>query len=161
MADAAGGGGSTWEALEIIIVILLAIGLLSQLSGKPIASLGGSSATVTQSDTTTPAQPSCGLVVSRPHSLESVQGFVTLIGRTEGCEWVSTERVALYAQIVDARGKPVSEYTTVAPVSFDFNGAAFNTTIGITATPAKGNGYLILISPSSSSTTYRIPLRFQ
>lgn len=162
MADAGGGGGNTWGTFEIIIVILLAIGLLSQLMGKPISSPGDSSSTVTQSDTVDTAQPACGLAVSRPHSLESIYGFVTLIGRTEGCEWLSTDRIALYAQVVDARGKPVSDYTTVPPTSFDGDAiATFNTTINITATPAKGNGYLILISPSSSSTTYRIPLRFK
>lgn len=161
MADAGGGGGFNWEPLEIIIIILLVIGLLSQLTGKPIKPITDSSSSTISNSSVSPAEPSCGLVTSRPHSLELVSGFVTLIGQTAGCEWPSTETVALYAQVVDAKGKPVSDYITVAPNRFENAIATFNTSIALTATPAKGNGYLILISPVSSSTTYRIPLRFK
>ncbi len=160
MADA-GGGGSNWEPFEIIIVVILVIGLISQFTGKPLTSPATPATEVSQNDTTNPSQSDCGLIIARPHSLESVSGFVTLVGTTEGCEWASNELVALYAQIVDARGTPVSAYMTVVPTSFNDGVATFNDAISITKTPAKGTGYLILISPSSTSTTYRIPLRFK
>lgn len=163
MADAPSGGG-TWEPFEIIIVVILLIGLLSRLD---------TSSDTKKAPTTTkpkaevvskaPDPNACGLTLSRPHSLEKPTTVVTLIGSTAGCNWTSTSDVALYAQVVDARGMPVSAYTTVPVASSGVNTAYFDTSISLTDIPAKGTGYLILIPATTDPThpiSVRIPLKF-
>lgn len=158
------GGGVGWEAFEVIIVILLAIGLLSRLQGKPIGSPESvTPSEITTSETTKNAQ--CGLAITSPRTLERVTGAITLVGSTSGCNWVATETVALYAQVVDAYGAPVSSYSVVTPTRFDSpESTTFATTIPISGTAHPGTGYLILI-PAKADTqkplTVRIPLSFK
>jgi hypothetical protein len=162
MADAPSGGGSKWEPFEIILLILLAIGLLSRLQTKPAPTASTpKSATVSKAPTT--PHEVCGLTTTRPHALEKVSSFVTLAGTVSGCNWVATESVALYAQVIDSRGMPVSAYTTVAPVAANGAIVSFNTTITLTTSPTKGTGYLILIPANDQSDhtiNARIPITF-
>ena len=162
MADdkGGGGGGTKWEPFEIVVIIILAIGLLTNLKQGPETTTPAPKPAVVSK---APEPDACGLSISRPHSLEKVTSFVTLIGSTDGCTWTSTPSVALYAQVIDSRGKPVSAYTTVPVVSSGVGTAYFDTTIPLNDTPVSGTGYLILIPAKSSgyeSITSRIPLKF-
>ena len=132
MADAP-SGGSSWGTFEIILVAVLAIGFMTQLQN---GFKDSNTPTPTKQTVSTPAQSPCGLSVARPHSLEKVTTFVTLIGETAGCQWPSTESVALYAQVIDSYGRPVSAYRTV-PRTGDItqSTASFAHSIALTVTP--------------------------
>ncbi len=166
MAEDKGGGGSSgWEPFEIIVVIILAVGLLSQITGKKITPIVSTEKTKTEEiDRPETTGSTCGLNISRPHPLENVANFVTLSGYTDGCDWASTETVAMYAQVIDIRGTPVSRYETVPVINKNDEGSFFNTTITLTASASKGIGYLILV-PAKNLTDYtnttRIPLTFK
>jgi hypothetical protein len=83
MADApkTGGGISEWGTFEIVLIVLLAIGLLSRLSGNPITPIDTTpTKTAVSAPATDDTAARCGLVIARPHSLETVTGFVTLSG---------------------------------------------------------------------------------
>lgn len=167
MADAP-SGGSSWEPFEIVLVVILVIGLLMHLEGTKTTTTPPKKTTTAPVIQQTPPENNCGLTISRPHSLEKVTNFVTLMGATNGCNWNPKDGVALYAQLVDAHGMPVSAYTAVPvkttsdpslggqPVS-----SIFDTSIYLTQTPVGGIGYLILIPASGNqSITSRIPLKF-
>lgn len=160
MADAP--GGSSWGPLEIILALVLAVGLLTQIQNgfkTPVATTPSKQTIETPTD----VQP-CGLSINRPHSLEKVTTFVTLIGQTTGCEWRSTPTVALYAQIIDSYGRPLSAYTAVAPSTYTREEAAsFAVSIPLTTTATTTKGYLLLVSAKNSAqrtVSYRVPLTF-
>jgi hypothetical protein len=160
MADAP--SGSSWGPLEIILALVLAIGLLTQIQNgfkTPVATTS-SPQTI---ETPTEAQP-CGLSINRPHSLERVTTFVTLIGETTGCDWRSSDTVALYAQVIDAYGRPVSSYVTVSRAGdMRTDTVSFATSIPLTAVPTTTKGFLLLVSAKNSAqrtVSYRIPLTF-
>jgi len=159
-----GGGGSEWTALEIVLVLILAIALIQQLSGKRLFPVVTEN-TSKQEETSYEYDSSnfCGLSVFRPKPMEKVTTFVTLAGETNGCNWPSTPQVALYAQVVDSKGKPVSGYLTIPPISYTEYNAEFSTIITLNSKPAKGIGYLILVPSKSSSAgtaSARIPVQF-
>ncbi len=163
MADA--GGGSGWDAFEIALIVLLAAGILMRLTtGK---ALFEESAPSTSSQTTTISAPTpqdtCGLSVVSPRPLEKVHAFVTVTGATMSCQWPSTQTVALYAQVVDGKGVPVSAYTTIPPTDVQGETTTFNTTVVLTTVPKTKSGYLILIPAKATgpqTVTARIPLTF-
>ncbi len=179
MADApkpAGGGGG-WEAIEIIVVIILVLGVLNHFGGgtaspapqttKPAAQTTQSAPASTAGSST--ADSSCGLVVESPLPLAKITTSVVLKGEKVGCDWRPQESFAFHAQLIDSSGKPVAAYTTVPnesviPTTGLSDGrATFATTIAVTGKPKKGTGYLILISPQSTSAkpvTHRIPVTF-
>lgn len=164
MADEKGGGKS-WEPFEVVLVILLAIGLLTKLqtSSTPSSKSSTHSSTAKKESVTKPTTSACGIQVTRPHPLEQVTTFVTLVGTIEGCDWVPTSSVALYAQVIDGLGRPVSEYVSVPPASADGAGTTFSTSIPLTSAPSAGTGTVILIpaqSGTDTSTTVRIPITF-
>lgn len=161
--DKGGGGGKGWEPFEVVLVILLAAGLLTQFQNK---SSGAKSTTNTTPKATTVTAPqptdSCGLTVVSPRALEKVTSTVSLRGTTNGCNWPPTEGVALYAQVIDSYGKPVSAYTAVPGVLVGDGSTSFDMTISLSAKP-KGKGFIILVPTSSSTTqsiTTRIPITF-
>lgn len=169
--DKGGGGGSSWEPFEIIIVILLIVALLSRLSGgTPVTTQEQQTPKPKVVTTPKPDPAMCGLTIARPHTLERVANFVTLIGSTQGCNWpMGSDGVALYAQVIDARGMPVSAYTTVVPTTTDLptvggsTSVHFDTSIQFIDAPATATGYIILIpatNPSDQSLTIRIPIKF-
>jgi|GEM_PF-2095955 len=160
MADAPSTGGSSWGALEIILVAVLAIGFITQLQNG----FKGTPSTPKTPDIVTDSNEApCGLVLARPHSLEKVTSFITLVGRVEGCQWQATEMVALYAQVIDSSGRVLSDYISVPPINPEFETAAFDMTITLTATPATTKGFLILVpakNTAQQTENYRIPLTF-
>lgn len=167
MAEDKGGGGSSWGTFEILLGILLLIGLLARLQGDPI---GSSPSQQTTSSTETyaindPRNPSCGLTLYSPHSLEKIDTSIALSGEIANeCNWITTPDVALYAQVIDARGRQLSSYTAVPPLSRTNNTSTqFSTMIGVTVPAEVTRGTLILIpatQTSSETRTLRIPLRF-
>jgi hypothetical protein len=160
MADAPSGGGG-WSALEIILVIVLAIGFMTQLQNG-FTSTPDTAQPVSKDTSTQVEGDTCGLVLSRPHSLEKVTSFVSLTGRIEGCAWVPTETVAMYAQVIDSRGKTLSPYVTVPPINKQYESAYVDATIPLTTQPATSKGFLILVPAQTQgqTNTLRIPITF-
>lgn len=160
MADAP--GGSSWGALEIILVLVLVIGFLTQLQNgfKDPSTVDSSK---NQESITASNEPVCGLSINRPHSLEKVTTFVTLIGEVSDCQWKPTDMVALYAQVIDAYGRPVSEYTSIPPIQTRYAQASFDTTIYLNRQSTTTKGFLILAPAQNygqETASYRIPITF-
>ncbi len=163
MADEKGGGGSGWGTFEIVLGILLLIGLLERFSGSSHGLFQNNqkdAPAVLPADTTAP----CGLSIARPEAEEKITGAITLAGTAGYCNWQAHDGIALYAQAVDSKGRPVSAYTKVAATGISGDRVSFRTIIPLTVSPSKGVGYLILVparqenSPNTIST--RIPIKF-
>jgi hypothetical protein len=154
------GGGSDWGALEIILGVLLLIGLLERVS------LFGSkgTGTTTQPSTEQSSRASCGLEVTAPTKDQKVAKAVVVSGTAGTCRWEVKNNIALFAQIVDAKGAPLSDYTPIAPQEKNKRGAvSFSGVVMMTETPTTKTGFLFLVpaSPESSHTSsVRIPLSF-
>lgn len=159
MADAAGGGGSSWSALEIIFVILLAIGFLTQLQNG-----FSSQPKEASSPITTSTEQTCGITISRPQVSQSVYSSIALTGEVFDCQWQPTESVALYAQVVDSTGRALSSYVAVSPIFFSQERRASFDTVITFSTPSKtSKGFLILVPAKNTgqqTMSYRIPLIF-
>lgn len=162
MADAPAPKTSSWGAFEVILGLLLAIGLISSIQGKPISS------TVNEKkakEVVSPLDDSvnrCGLSITAPLSLQNVSGVVRLSGSVNGCNWKPDGNKVLFAQVINGAGVPVSDFVTVMGNGTNFLTAAFDTTIYINGNPT-GTGYLILIPATpvvERSIAVRIPLRF-
>lgn len=161
MADAP--SGSSWGALEIILVVVLVIGFFTQLqNGFTDPNTVDSSKSKETISSTTP-EPVCGLTVSRPRSLEKITTFVTLTGQVSDCQWKATETVALYAQVIDSTGRPLSEYTAVAPQQLMYGQASFAATIYLNRQSTTTKGFVILAPAQNygeETASYRIPVTF-
>ncbi len=163
MADAPSGGGSNWGAFEVILALLLGVALLSNIGGKNTPK--------TATDTTAKKESvsklddsanRCGLAITAPLSLQKVSGSVRLSGVTTGCNWKPDGTTALFAQVINGAGVPVSEFVSVQNNGTNSINTAFDTTITITGNPS-GTGYLILIPATpvvEKAITVRIPLQF-
>lgn len=168
MADDKGGGGSAWGPLEIIFVIILVIALLDKLTGKQTVLFPGN----TDSQTPTQSQPAkpdatkngCGLTIITPEMNAKVGTSIAIVGSVAGCNWVPTQDIALYAQVIDANGLPVSLYEAIAPSTTRANGeVTFSTTISLNKTPATTKGTIIFIPATpvpNRAVTIRMPLTF-
>ncbi len=166
MADAPASGGSKWEPFEILLIVVLIGGVLMKLDGgtrSPATPTTGTVKNTSSISTATPRE-ACGLTTSRPRSLEKVSTFVTISGTVSGCNWIPTESIALYAQVVDSGGKPVSEYTAIPAGNIQNLLLSFSASVPLINAPKKGTGYLILIPATvpqnGQTTTARIPLTF-
>ncbi|MEK7228193.1 MAG: hypothetical protein AAB681_02460, partial [Patescibacteria group bacterium] len=87
MADAPAPKSSGWGAFEVILGLLLAVGLISSIQGKPIAK-----EVETKKPKETVSLPDdsvnrCGLSITAPLSLQNVSGSVRLSGSVNGCNW--------------------------------------------------------------------------
>ncbi len=178
MADDKGAKPSSnpfegYDPIVLIVGALLALALISNLFNrgqyKPTAQ---KQPTQQKIEDTPRYEQSCGLFVVSPKPLEKVSGSLFLEGTVGSCEWIPVANVALYAQVIDATGMLVSDYTKVraeggpgtpnAPIL----GAArpFRAQIPLTAAPKSKTGFLILVHPDTereTSKTVRIPIRFQ
>ncbi len=163
MADAP-SGGSSWGAFEVVLVCLLVIAILSNIGkggGMSQTSFGGGGNTST-TEPLNSSDDSCGISVTNPLSFTKVSNSVRISGLLTGCNWNASGPVALYAQVVDGKGKPLSEYTPVTNDNRDLINVSFDTSIFLYR-QATGSGYLILIPAtplSGKSISYRIPLTF-
>lgn len=163
MADAPSSGGSSWGPFEVILALVLGIGLLSAISNKgqvtPLIKDTPKKETVSKLDD---SANRCGLSVSLPLSSQKVSGSVRLSGLVSGCNWVADGTTALFAQVINGAGMPVSDFVTVSNNGSDFIHTAFDTVININGNPS-GTGYLILIpakQKEGKSISVRIPLQF-
>ena len=164
MADApSSGGGSGWGAFEVVLALILAIGLLSNLNGnknKTVLNVTPPKTTISPIDT---SANRCGLSITSPLSLEKVSNSVRISGSVNGCNWNPSGNTALFAQVITGGGVPVSDFITVTNNGANFLNTSFDTTIAINGNPNPGTGYLILI-PATQTTekqiTVRIPVRF-
>lgn len=157
MADAP-SGNSSWGAFEIILVCLLVLAILSNIgrggsSYKPPLASENPSENLSINNN----ESACGISITNPISYTKVTNTVRLSGLTTGCNWAPKESIALYAQVIDAKGKPLSEYTPVLNTNTDFFNVSFDTSIPLYR-QTTGNGYLLLIPANGKPLSYRIPL---
>jgi hypothetical protein len=150
-----------WGPLEIILVLVLVLGVLGAVGSKnqpAFAPTTGEQSLSTLSE----KDKRCGLTLGTPKSLERVKDGVRLSGSVSGCKWKVDGTTALYAQIVNGGGAPVSAFTTVPILTTDTTRSFFDTVVSLENAPASGTGYLILIPAvaDSDAVTVRIPLRF-
>lgn len=165
MADDKGGGGPEWGALEIVIGILLVIGVLDHLTGRP----GFGDAAKTP-QTSAPAvvqharDATCGLSLTRPAQFEVSKGFVTIVGTVGSCNWKLDGDTALYAQVIDGKGKPISSYTKVQPSAIDGTSVSFAASIPFTQPPSTATGYVLFVPAVQPDPMYtlstRVPIKF-
>lgn len=164
-APASGGGGSSWGAFEVILALLLGVALLSNIGGKNTTNKKPSSEVIPKKETVSKIDDSanrCGLAITAPLSLQKVSGSVKLSGVITGCNWKPDGNTALFAQVINSVGEPISEFIAVQKNDSDIINVAFDTTISISGNPS-GTGYLILIPATpvaQKSITVRIPLKF-
>lgn len=167
MADApSGGGGSSWGTLEIILGLLLAISLLSNIGnkGKIYKPLEVTDNTNTNSEVVNNTAASwCGLSITSPLSSQKISGTVRLSGFVGSCNWKPNGNTALSAQVIDSKGKPLSDFINVQTNNADIINTSFDTLIDLYGNPS-GSGYLVLVSATQQSdqttTSVRIPLKF-
>lgn len=167
MAEEKKSAGGFWGPFEVLVIIILVIGFLSNFpppNNKETPKEPIKKAVVKSSDPQVVSDNNfCGLTVSRPKPLEAINNSVVLSGKTEGCDWSSTENVALFAQVIDNKGTPISAYTTITPSSQDNKTTYFYNEILLSETPKTNIGYLILVPAQrmgEQTKTVRIPLKF-
>ncbi len=162
MADAP-SGGSSWGTFEVILGILLAIGLLSNITGKPITPITETSKKEkTELKPTDDSQNRCGLSITKPLSMENISDSFVLSGSVNGCNWKADGTTALFAQVINGAGVPVSDFVRVESLGDNIFNASFQKQIFINGNP-KGTGYVILIpavQDPNKPITVRIPLKF-
>jgi hypothetical protein len=161
MADApAPSSGGGWGALEVILALVLAIGLISTITGNPVPSLTGKSK-IPATKTVTVAQPSCGIVVSSPKAQEKIGTEVLLSGSIVQC-LTSTVPDTLNAHVVDATGASLSAVTAVTVNHGFFGGATFSTTIPLVGIAHSIKAYVVVSGPThtdGSAETIRVPVQ--
>ncbi len=165
MAEDKGSGGSSWGTFEVVLVILLVAGVLGRLQGKPFGAIDNPKEESVTQNFSENQKNNCGLNIINPKSFEKITSSFIIEGYTFGCDWVSSENVALYLQVVDSKGLPVSNYTTIVPSSFDQStlGANFSTIINLNTKANPGTGYVILLpmkNDDKNTITHRIPVNF-
>jgi hypothetical protein len=163
MADAP-AGGSSWGPFEVVLVLLLVIAIFSNLGSNKTKSVlpitEPKKVTIKPVNTT---GNTCGLSITAPLSLEKVHGSVRLSGSVNGCKWNPDGDTALFAQIINGSGVPVSDFITVTNNNSNFLNTSFDTTIYLNGNQVSGTGYLILIpaiQQGGDPITVRVPLRF-
>jgi hypothetical protein len=160
-----GGDDSAWGMLEIIIAILLIVGLLEHLFGKTPSFKDTPAEQAVKEEPAYEEGSQCGLSLTRPRANEKAGTVITISGTAGNCDWPTTQTVALYALVVDAKGKAVSEYTAIPPRNRYNGDASFDATVVLTAKPAPGTGYVILVPAQQvvgggKTVSARIPVKF-
>ncbi len=163
MADAPAGGGSSWGPFEVVLVLLLAIAILSNLGTNNKTTVVETPVKKTIVAPLDDSANRCGLSIVAPLSAQKVYDSVRLKGSINGCNWKPDGQTALFAQIINGAGVPVSDFTPVMNNGSDFINTAFDTTVYLTTVQPSGTGYLLLIpavQQSDKTITVRIPIRF-
>lgn len=161
MADAP-SGGSSWGTFEVILGLLLAIGLLSNISGKPITPITETKKSEQQVTKVDDSEKRCGLSITSPLSLSKVSTSFRLSGSVNGCNWKPDGKTALFAQVINGAGVPVSDFVRVEGTGDNVFNTSFDKQIFITGSP-KGAGYVLLIPAIQNPDkpiSIRIPLTF-
>ncbi len=153
MADAPAGGGG-WGALEIILAIVLAIGLITTITNTPLGSvIGPAKGSATKTTKVVTANPGCGLIVSLPTKKEQISNAVTVNGYVAQCLNVSAVPDALNAYVVDSTGSVLSAYTTI-PINKSFFGDdTFSSVIPLQGVAHSTTAYLVISSPAATNGT--------
>jgi hypothetical protein len=170
MADAP--AGSKWSPVEVILALVLIIAILSRIKGvsPSIIPKEVSQQPQTQTPIKKPVQnipkTSCGLMVYRPKPLETVSGTIVLNGIVTGCGWNATRNTALYVQVIDDYGYPLTEYLAVPISGENDKGTLFYESIVLSAPTQRKKGYVLFFPASSDSTSTRqissrIPISFK
>jgi hypothetical protein len=162
MADAPSGGGSSWGAFEVILGILLAIALLSNIGNKgKFQPLFSETPTKEVSPEQLTANNKCGLSIIGPTAFQKVSNTIRLSGSINGCNWKPDGSTALFVQVINAGGAPISEFVAVPSSTTENITTNFDTNITLNAEPSS-TGFIILLPAykTDKSITVRIPLKF-
>lgn len=157
MADApAAGGGNGWGALEIILAIVLAIGLITTLTGNPINPVTGSSSTK-KTATTKSSSSSCGLVITNPTSKQKVGTIITVNGTINKCLALNVVvPSAVVVHVVDSNGSIISAYSTISVSKSLFGYGTFTGTVQLTnGTYNATTAYVVV---ETTGLTARVPV---
>lgn len=155
------GGGSSWGAFEIVLGIILLIGLLDRISTRIPGIVKDSSTR----ESVGYADASCGLSVTTPVSQQTIGRDVAIKGISGTCNWEPLGTIALFAQVVDAKGSPLSSYTPISVVG-DMSALGkveFSGTVAVTDISKTKTGYVFLVpaqQASEESVSVRIPIKF-
>lgn len=152
-APAAGGGGGGWGALEVILAIILAIGLISTLTGNPIVSVTGpakKAAITTKSKTTVSATDSsgCGIIMQLPTPKQSIDTVVTVKGIVARCINTTSIPSTLTAYVIDSKNTILSAYTTIAVNQSYFGDPTFSAVIPLQGVAHSTTAYVIINGPT-------------
>ncbi len=152
-----------WGPLEIILVLVLALAVLGAIGNKDNKQALAPNIENQSLSSLSEKDKRCGLTLTTPKSLERVSTNIHVSGSVSGCKWKVDGETALYAQVVNGGGAPVSAFTTVPVTETTTTRSTFDTVITLDpSTPSSGTGYLILIPAvaDSDAITVRIPVRF-
>ncbi|MES2224485.1 MAG: hypothetical protein V4478_00695 [Patescibacteria group bacterium] len=156
MADApASGGGSGWGALEVILALVLAIGLISTLTGNPITPIFGPSKTGSSAKSAAATKGTaygCTVVVSEPSPKEKIGSEVKVSGTISACaDGGSSFPKTIYAQVVDSKGTVLSVLTPL-PISKNFFGEVrFSAAVTLSGIARSSNATLIITGPATDT----------
>lgn len=170
MADDKGGSsGSSWSAIEIIVVLVLVLALLGRFFGTGKDSVKVPDvATYKGTEQTTPGLNDCGkLLLTRPKPLEKVAisaTGLTVQGTVTTCNTIAVAADTFYVTIVDAKGQPLSE-TIAVPVNETKDIWTLNGFVQFSIPPVAGNGSVIVTRANNTGTPVanggaRMPIRF-
>lgn len=149
-----------WGPFEIILVLVLVAGIFSAIGRAP--TIAPTSQNQTQQVGLSDAEKRCGLSLTSPLARARVTDGVRVSGSVNGCKWNPVGEIALYAQIIDAKGAPLSDLTTIPPVAPAVVNTPFDMTVPLSSIPKTDTGTLILIPAEQrdDAITVRVPLRF-
>lgn len=148
-----------WGPLEIVLVLVLAIGVLNAIGkNTSLLSVPQDNQTVGISE----KDARCGLALSVPKQNEQITQSIRVAGSVNGCKWRIQDATALFAQVIDEEGAPLSDFVSVPIISTSGSKNTFDASISLLSTPETKTGTLILIPSvqTDESITVRIPLRF-
>jgi hypothetical protein len=161
MADApASGGGSGWGALEVILALVLAIGVISTLTGNPITPIFGTTPEAKKTTTVTPSSSvldGCTAVVTAPANNGQIDTVVSISGSFTSCSNGFSVPSSLNAQVVDSTGGSLSAYTPVPVTSSPFGNARFSATVQLAGVAHSTSAILIITGNDGSDI--RIPIK--
>lgn len=161
------------DPIVIIVVVLLALTLLANLfPSQDTAGTSTQSNNAKDTVTETPAPSECGLAVFAPKGLQVITTTVPVSGTVGACQWLPVNGVALYAQVIDSAGKPLSDLRPI-PAGERVAGVSgstpdgiqeFNAVINLSMFPTTKTGFVVLTHPDLARTppkTVRIPIQFK
>lgn len=164
MADAPSSGGSDWGVFEIALGVLLLIALLSNIGnkGKPYKPLEITEEKTTEIAPIDDSANRCGLSIKTPLSFEKVSTAVHVSGLVSGCNWEPDGQTALFAQVINGGGVPISDFVAIQNNNTDVINVSFDTAVVLNSTAKSGTAYLLLMPAKKvvdKNITVRIPIK--
>ncbi|GEM_PF-2071806 len=163
MADTpVSGGGGGWAAAEVILAIILAIGLISTLTGNPIQPIfnqKGNSTTISKTIVVKSYTLSgCTVALTSPVAKQTIVSSVDVGGSFVSCVDRSTLPTLVYVQVVDSTGTVLSPLSSTSVTGSIFGNAHFSATVPLSGVAHSTNA-TVIITAGGSGTDIRIPVK--